>query len=332
MISEETYMELHILKKQGKSIREISRCTGLSRNTARKYLQSEKPYYHPRPPKAHKLDPYKSYLQQRVADAKPNWIPGTVLLSEIQQQGYSGGISRLRDYLLTLKPKSIEEVVIRYETDPGIQMQVDWALFGGRGKQRIVAFVATLGYSRASFVEFAGDEQLETLLRCHQHAFDYFGGVPADILYDNMKTVVTCRNAYGKGRHQFNSRLWDFARHYGFNPRLCQPYRAQTKGKVERFIHYLRHSFFTPLAAQCKSTGQRMDIDILNSKGAIWLHDVANTRTHGTTGKVPVEQLQIEQPFLQGIPSHYEFAPPKAEIISLQHPLRLYDSLLEEVG
>ena len=94
MISEETYMELHILKKQGKSIREISRNTGLSRNTVRKYLQGDKPCYPSRPPKAHKLDPYKSYLQQRVEDAKPNWIPGTVLLSEIQQQGYNGGITR----------------------------------------------------------------------------------------------------------------------------------------------------------------------------------------------------------------------------------------------
>lgn len=323
-------MEIQILKKQGHSIRSISRMMGLSRNTVKKYLQGDAPRYDSRPAKAHKLDPYKPYLMDRVKHAHPKWIPATVLLPEIKQQGYAGGISRLRQYLLTLKPKTAEQPVIRYETEPGDQMQVDWALFGGRGKNRLVAFVATLGFSRASFVHFTKDAQLETLLCCHQHAFDYFAGVPKHILYDNMKTVVIERNAYGEGKHQFQRRLWDFAKHYGFKPRLCRPYRAQTKGKVERFIHYLRHSFFNPLYAEYQAKGEQLDIDILNAKVALWLHDVANRRVHGTTKKIPAELQQIEQPHLQHVANHYAFNAPNSKVITLQHPLSLYDSLLEE--
>jgi transposase len=119
--------------------------------------------------------------------------------------------------------------------------------------------VATLGWSRAAYIEFVSDERLETLLSCHEHAFLAFGGVPREVLYDNMRTVVQERDRYGHGQHRFQAGFLDFARHCGFRPRLCRPYRAQSKGKVERFIRYMRGSFWLPLASRMAAEGLVVD-------------------------------------------------------------------------
>lgn len=128
-----------------------------------------------------------------MSSAQPNWLPATVLFREIHAQGYAGGLSQLRAYLRTLKPMSKDDLLVRFETTPGQQMQVDWIEF--RRKPRLSAFVATLGHSRQSYVEFVSDERIDSLLACHAHAFDFFDGVVKDVLYDNMKTVVIERDA-----------------------------------------------------------------------------------------------------------------------------------------
>src|SRR5947208_7789964 len=107
-------------------------------------------------------------------------------------------------------------------------MQVDWAVIR-RGSNRLSVFVATLGWSRASYVEFVTDERVETLIEAHENAFLAFGGAPHEVLYDNMRTVVLERHGYGRGRHRFHTGFLDFARHCGFQPRLCAPYRAQNQ-------------------------------------------------------------------------------------------------------
>jgi transposase len=138
-----------------------------------------------------------------------------------------------------IRPRPKDEPLIRFETAPGEQMQVDFVVFR-RGGQRLFAFVATLGYSRMSFVRFVEDESWPTLRACLEAAFGYFGGVPREVLFDNMKTVVLERNAYGRGRHRLHPGLLALSRDLGFAVRLCRPYRAKTKGKVERFNRYLR--------------------------------------------------------------------------------------------
>jgi hypothetical protein len=115
-------------------------------------------------------------------------------------------------------------------------------------------------------VEFVDDERLETLLGCQERAFYAFGGVPREVLYDNMHAVVTARDAYGPGQQRYNRSFLDFAHHYGFRPRLCQPYRPRTKGKVERFIRYLRASFDVPLASQLSPEGLKVDRDTANAR------------------------------------------------------------------
>ena len=148
-----------------------------------------------------------------------------------------------------------EEPLIRFETDPGQQMQVDWIEFP---KDGLSAFVATMGYSRASYVEYVTDEKVETLIQCHMNAFAYFGGVPAEGLYDNMKTVFIKRNAYGRGKHKFNEQFRDFAKHCGMALKVCKPYRAQTKGKAERFNHYPRYTFHNAFRVRLSMMGYAM--------------------------------------------------------------------------
>jgi transposase len=243
--------------------------------------------------------------------------------------------------LRTLKPKRRDDPVVRFETPPGKQMQTDWGAFKLNG-QRISLFLATLGWSRFGFGMFVEDERFETLRGCHEQAFDAFGGVPCESLYDNMRTVVVERNAYGKGLHRFHPGLKDLAHHYGFLPRLCQPYRAKTKGKVERNIGYIRYSFFLPLVTRYAQLGQPLDLATLNFEFARWLAVTANVRTHGTTGEIPAERLHQERKALQGLPPAYLSGQPRAGQVEhhfisgfsaepLQHPLSVYEELLEVV-
>jgi transposase len=339
MLVAEEAVEIRVLRRQGKSIREIARMLKVSRNTVRRYLRSEGLPHYEREERPSKFDPYKLYIDARVRSAAPDWIPATVLLRELRALGYSGGYSILKVHLATLRQVAKPEPVIRFETDPGRQMQADFATIR-RGRDRLSVFIATLGWSRATYVEFVIDERLETVLSCHESAFYFFGGVPREVLYDNMRTVVTDRDQYGPGLHRYNRTFLDFAHHHGFLPRLCRPYRAKTKGKVERFIGYLRGSFYIPLASQLRSEGLKVDRDTANARVGTWLREVANARVHATTGEVPSVRLELERERLQPMPTPWpgviQRSPTKLPAPTprgYQHSLRVYEELITaEVG
>ena len=238
MLTLEDTVEIKVLHKQGKSIRAIARETGYSRNTVRTYMRSNKESeYKKRVKRPSKLNSYKQYLEERVKTAQPHVIPAVVLLREIQDKGYQGQLTILRQFLR--KIQQVEpEAIKRYETAPGEQMQVDWWEIR-KGQNPLHCFAAVLRYSRKLYIEFVRSMKEEQLLRCHQNAFEYFDGVPEKVLYDNMKTVVIKRNKYGKGQHGYQKTFADFAKHYGFLPKLCRPSRPQTKGKIERHIQYV---------------------------------------------------------------------------------------------
>ncbi|MFP3011687.1 MAG: IS21 family transposase [Rickettsia sp.] len=333
-------MEIKILHKQGKSLRTIAGEVGVSVNTVRKYLKYEgTPRYKNRAHLITKIGPYKNYLEDRIKSASPIVLPGTVIFQEIKELGYKGGITQLRDYLRSIKPVPQAEEVIRFETAPGKQMQVDWIEFG-KGKNSLSAFVATLGFSRSSYVEFVSNEKLATLIECHKRAFDYFGGIPEEVLYDHMKTVILNRDTYGTGLHRFNKSMLDFAGHYGFRLKVCRPYRAKTKGKVERFNRYIRYSFFNPLVTKLKTSGLVLDVDTANVEVLKWLRNTANLRIHGTTGEAPAERLKLERNNLQLLPPCYNGSQPtipeikednteRFSTVSLQHSLSIYQRILE---
>jgi transposase len=320
------------MARRGSGIREISRDLGISRNTVRRYLREPDVVSSScRARRAHKLDAFESFLRERVASASPEWIPATDLLEEIRALGYTGGISRLRWWLSALKPRRDPTPVVRFETDPGEQMQADFVCVR-RGSNPLQAFVATMGYSRASFVRFSARQDEAALLAGLREAFDFLGGVPRHVLFDNAKTVVVARDAYGENGHRWNPALLDFANECGFSLRVCRPYRAQTKGKVERFNRYLRQSFLVPLKARLKSDGLELDECVANHAVRLWLHEVANERIHATTREVPNQRLLEERSVL--LPAPEPAGPARIPrtapfpVESLQHPLSRYDEFL----
>jgi transposase len=336
-------MQIKILHKQGKSLRAIACELGCAVNTVRKYLNGEAPpAYQERVRRELKIAPFAAYLQQRVAAAAPDWIPATVLWREIRETGFDGSERTVRNFVATLRPVRAPDPLVRFETAAGDQMQVDWIEFRRRKGASLFAFVATLGFSRASYVEFVSDMRLDTLLACHAHCFVWFGGVPRRALYDNMKTVVIERDAYGPKLHRFQPGFLDFAGHYGFRPELCRPYRAKTKGKVERMNGYIRRSFYVPLVARLKSVGLELDVVTANTEVWRWLREVADVRCHGTTKLQPGAQLVVEQPSLQHLPPPYpsliKAAVPASGkqlrerfhdwLAPLQHPLSVYDQVM----
>ena len=355
MITNEGYMEIEVLRKHGFSLRRIATEVGCAVNTVRSHLATgTKPKYERQKARVSKLSPYEGYLRERQAAAHPLWLPATVLHREIAARGYPGGMSQLRCYLRRIRPTLPVDPVVRFETAPGEQMQVDWVEFR-KGGHPLYAFCATLGYSRASYVEFVTDMKVSTLIDCHQNAFAALGGVTRRILYDNMKTVVLERDVDGPGEHRYHAGFLDYAKHCGFIIKLCRPYRARTKGKVERFNGYLRRSFYVPLAVKLKQAGLQLDGVTANNEVRYWLREVANERIHGTTDMKPRERLQEELAHLQAIPVAWRgdlaaARPQETAVISgnspttrptvvaeridaatpTQHPLAVYEQLLAQ--
>lgn len=152
------------------------------------------------------------------------------------------------------------------------------------------------------YIEFTDNMRYDTLETCHRNAFRFFGGVPREVLYDNMKTVVLQRDAYQTGQHRFHPSLWQFGKEMGFSPRLCRPFRAQTKGKVERMVQYTRNSFYIPLMTRLRPMGSTVDVETANRHGLRWLHDVANQRKHETIQARPCDRWLEEQQSMLALP------------------------------
>jgi len=334
MLTKENQVEIKVLHRQGKGIREISRQTGIARNTVRRILREIAREKYRRSAQPSILDPFKAYLQQRLEQAGNVRLHATVLHREIAQHGYVGSVSVIKRYLRTIRPEKVIDPVVRFETAPGHQLQIDFVDFR-RGEMPLRAFTAELGYSRYPYVEFVDNERTETLISCLERALEYFGGVPNQVLCDNPKTIVIERHAYGEGKHRFNPKLLDFAKHYGVSVKLCAPYRAQTKGKVERFHRYLRESFFNPLQTQQTTP---VSIEQANREVRIWLREVAVERIHATLRERPIDRFAQEQKTLRALPlpygvnSHWvkTVSVGPIPIESLQHPLSVYEHAAKE--
>jgi transposase len=272
------YMDILALKKEGHSIRAIAQMCGHSRNTVRRVLRGGHTLKFKTPTKKSKLDAFKTYLTGRHQQYQ---LSAVRLLAEIKGMGYDGSLPTLRRFIRTLKVpgERAQRVTLRYETPPGQQAQADWAFCGTfpspDGKPiHIYVFIIVLSCSRLMFIRFTTSMKLACLVECHQAAFEFFGGWPATILYDNMKQVRLSRS-------QWNEGFLDFCRHYGFAPKTHRPYRPRTKGKVERMVDYVKDNFLA---------GRTFDsLDDLNTQGRHWLEHTANARLHSTTERVPRE-------------------------------------------
>jgi transposase len=255
------------------------------------------------------------------------------LLEELRQCGYEGGYSILRDHVRKLRPRAKQPPVVRFETSPGAQAQMDYAVydieFTSEGRRRVNLFSYVLGYSRRQYIHFTESQDFETTIREHVRAFKHLQGAAAVCLYDNMKVVV---QRWENDHPVYNTRFLAFAAHYRFKPSACRPRRPQTKGKVERPFAYVENNLLNGRTFRT--------LEHLNDTTSWWLDSVADVRTHRTTGKTPLEMHAEEVPHLLPLPPCdydtskvvYRLASPEGRVsyASNQYsvPWRLVPSLL----
>lgn len=291
MIGLETHMLLRHYLAQGMSKAAIARKLDINERTIRRWIASgeldrdldEPPRYAPRPTRPTKLDPFKALINARL-EAYPE-LSAVRLLEEIRPLGYEGGISQLRVYIAEVRPRPAPAPIIRFETPAGHQAQVDFAEFKFEWGKRF-ALVVVLGYSRLLWLRFYERQDMRTLFIGLEEAFDYFGGITRELLFDQMKAVITEDLRLLGGQLVVNEEFIRFAAHWGFRPRACRPYRAQTKGKVERPIRYVRDNFIY---------GREFAGDAhLDEERLRWL-ERANGRIHATLKEVPRERFERDE-------------------------------------
>ena len=296
MIGRETRMLLRHYLAQGASKSDLARQLGISRDTIHRWIRSgdldrdletTPMRYGPRRPVPRKLDAYKPILETRLA-AYPA-LSAVRLLAEIRAAGYAGSYTQLKAFVRQIRPTPPPEPVIRFETPAGRQAQVDFARFVFPWGVRY-ALLVVLGYSRLLWCRFYRRQDMRTLIDGLEEAFRAFGGVPQELLFDQMKAVITRDLRLQGGALVRNLEFLRFAHHWSFTPRACRPYRAQTKGKVERPVRYLRDNF-----VYGRTFLNDADLD---QQRRVWLDDVANVRVHGTTRERPADRYARDERLL----------------------------------
>ncbi len=293
MVRWEKCMDIWVLHRQGHSIRSICRMTGLNWRTVDKYL------------KAGEIPKYK--VESRKSDLEPyyrmigDWLKAenykAIRIYElVSLQGYRGSYETVKRYVSRVKGERDRVAYLRYETHPGFQAQVDLADFKvviATGVEiTLYVFIMVLGFSRHMYVEFIERCTMTVFQDCHKNAFGFFGGVPGEILYDNLKNVVI---KHLVGRVQFNATFADFAMHYRFKPVACPPYSPWCKGKVERPIDYIRERFWRGYSFSDQLQANK---DVHH-----WLNTVAFNRIHGTHRQQVGKRFLVEKPCLGEIPN-----------------------------
>ena len=287
-------MDILMLKRRGMSQRTIAKKLGISRNTVKKYLENlEFPESRSGIRKRKSLlDPYRDTLQtwlEEDMDYTATWI-----YDHLRTMGFHGSYEIVKRTVASLKAERQKIAYMRFETEPGYQAQVDFGEFqvdNADGTiKKLYLFSMILGYSREIYGELIERCDLPTFLDCHIRAFEHFGGVPEEILYDRMKNVFIGKVA---GKNKFNDTLMGFALHYGFKPEVAPSYAAWVKGKIERPYRFIREGFWRGYGFLCLETANR---DLHQ-----WLEQKAR-RIHGTTHEVVSLRFARERPHLQDLP------------------------------
>jgi len=292
MLKLEALMDIRSLAKQGYSIRSIARMTGLHRRTVKKYLEDGILPTYKVVSRYSKINDYKGLVDGWLSQQD---YQATRIHELLLAQGFKGSYATTQRYVQTLKEKRDHVAYVRFETLPGQQAQVDFGDFqieyADGSKTTVYCFIMVMGFSRKMYIEFIDRCTMANFLVCHQKAFFYFGGIPAEIVYDNMKNVVIKKLL---GVVEWNPTFSAFCAHYSFKPVTTPAYSPWVKGKIERPIQYVRERFwrgyvFTDLVQTNK--------DILN-----WISTVADERTHGTTHEKINDRFARERPSLGLLP------------------------------
>jgi len=290
--------EIILQYRGGCGLRWLARQFGISRNTVRSIVRGHERQRSAGPTSApavrpSKLDPFKPEIA-RLLEEFPT-LSCVRIREEVEPKGYDGGLTILREYVREVR-RVRQEPHLTIVTDPGQQGQMDWSPytieFTRTGKMQVLCFSYVLGYSRRQFIDFTLRRDFFTLIRRHQDAYEYFGGVPRECLYDNEKTVVL---RWEMGRPVFNPAFAAFVTHYGCRPVACRPRRAQTKGKVEQPFQYVEGNLLA---------GRRFqDLEDLRATAVWWLRERSDRHLHATTRRPPIELfLEAEASALQPLP------------------------------
>ena len=301
MLHDDRWTEIHRLHDaEGRSVSAIARLLELDRKTVRRCLRQ--PTWTPYQRAARSdtlLAAHQAYVTERAAAVH---FSARILMQELKGRGFTGSYETVKRALRPLRTTAALDRVTqrRFETPPGQQSQIDWGQIRTWFRATPVTFhifVLTLGFSRRSFYELCLHETLPQFLEAHERAFDHFGGHTLEHLYDRPRTV--CRPG-DEGRPVWNSTFKAFADFWSFEPRVCAPYRAQTKGKVESGVKYVKRNFFP---------GRTFidDADAREQLG-VWMAEVADVRVHGTTHERPCDRFTREQPHLVRTGGHGRFA------------------------
>lgn len=262
----------------------------MDRGTVSKYWDCTEPVEEPRSrERSRKIDSYRDSITERLE--KYPELSAQRLYGEIVKRGYTGSERSVRRHVAMIRPKKVREYK-PVEVLPGEQAQADWGHFGSiveHGRRvKLYAFILTLSWSRAMYVEFITSLDAVTFAGCLHRAFAYLGGVPTSVLFDNAKTVVADRVG---SVVQFNADLLRMSLRYGFTPKACWVSDPESKGRVESNVKYVRNGFFY---------GHEWNhLEQLNAAVHAWLQEVAEQRIHGTTGEKPAKLLEEERPHLQ---------------------------------
>jgi transposase len=295
---EEFEHSLIIMHNEGWSIRALCRHFRTSRNAIRRILRAherQRDLGHDvltqRLRRTSKLDAFEPEMK-RILEKYPH-ITGVRLHEELKEAGYAGGITILRERLADLR--SLKEPVIRFETESGLQGQMDWSPYTIRftrtGKSTVQCFSYILGFSRRQYIDFTLRRDFFSLIRRHEDAFEYYQGVPRECLYDNEKTIVLRWEA---GKPVFNPAFTSFITHYNCKPVACRPGRPQTKGKIEAPFKYVERNLLGGREFE--------DLEHLRAVARWWLKEKADLHVHRTTGRPPIELFEEEG--LQPLPLH----------------------------
>lgn len=294
MDRENRMLDARLLQAQGHTQVEIAGILGICERTVRNYLK-QMPQARKSPKRPSKLDPFRQVILDQLEE-NPSYN-GELIFERIARMGYTGHKTVMKDFVARTRRRIAATAVQRFETEPGRQAQVDWKEFGKQvvddKETRLYAFVMVLGYSRKPFVRFTTDMRQSTLLACHELAFAYFGGVPEEVLYDNMRTAFQPDQ---DGHWRPTKRLAALAVHYGFVPKRCRVRRPETKGKVERTIGYLDNNFWPRMDSEVLS------LSLLNERVAEWLEAIGS-RKIADLGESRAERFAREAPLLKALPA-----------------------------
>ncbi len=300
MMDYDTFCKLKKLHEQDKlKSSQIAKELCLDQRTVIQWIKEE--CYRPRKSTIGSsiLDPFKDEIN-RMLEKHP--YTATQVFQQLHELHYEGSYNTVQRYVQKIRPRR-SPAFLKLVFAPGECAQVDWGSFGsvnvGNTRRKLSFFAMVLCYSRLLYVEFTVSQTMEHWLSCHQHAFDFFGGVPKRIMVDNLKSAVLKRTV---GQSPvFNRKYLDFSNHYGFGISACNVRKGNEKGIVESGVGYIKKNLLKGLDIK--------DFSHLNPACKIWLDTIANVRTHGETRKSPTELFQQERQSLQALPAYpYDIA------------------------